>query len=49
MSKEKQKVGRKNAFTDDESVTLSIKVPKKQKEYFRQVLLGLRKPFEIKK
>lgn len=49
MSKEKQKVGRKNVFTDDVAVTLSVKVPSKQKEQFRQVILAMRKQYEIKK
>ena len=46
---EKKKSGRKNVFIDDEAVTLSIKVPSKQKEVFRQTLLAMRKHYEIKK
>ena len=46
---EKKKSGRKNVFLDDEAVTLSIKVPSKQKEVFRQTLLALRIPYLLKK
>ena len=49
MSKEKQKTGRKQLFIEDEAVTLSVKVPAKQKEQFRQVILAMRKQYEIKK
>jgi hypothetical protein len=46
---EKQKRGRKLLFIEDDAVTLSIKVPSKQKEQFRQVVLAMRKQYEIKK
>ena len=49
MSKEKQKVGRKQAFVDDIAVTLSVKVPSKQKEQFKQVIIAMRKQYELKK
>jgi hypothetical protein len=49
MSTEKKKAGRKQVFKDDEAVTLSVKVPSKQKEQFRQVILAMRKQYEIKK
>ena len=48
-SAEKKLAGRKNIFTNDHSETLSIKVPSKEKERIKQVILALRKPFEIKK
>ena len=49
MSIENKKRGRKEVFTNDVAVTLSVKVPSKQKELFRDALLAMRKPFEIKK
>ena len=46
---EKKKSGRKNVFIDDEAVTLSIKVPSKEKERFREIILALRIPYLLKK
>jgi len=45
----KSDAGRKSIYVDDVGVTLSIQVPSKQKERFRETLLALRKPYEIKK
>lgn len=45
----KSNVGRKQIYIDDVGVTLSVQVPSKQKEQFRQVLLAMRKQYEIKK
>ena len=45
---EKKKSGRKNVFIDDEAVTLSIKVPSKEKERFREIILALRIPYLLK-
>lgn len=42
------KKGRKQIYIDDVGVTLSVQVPSKQKEQFRQVLLAIRKQYEIK-
>lgn len=49
MSKEKKKTGRKLIFKDDVAETLSVKVPSKQKENIKQVILAMRKQYEIKK
>ena len=45
----KSAAGRKQIYIDDVGVTLSVQVPSKQKEVFRQTLLAMRKPYEIKK
>jgi len=44
----KSNAGRKPIYIDDIGVTLSVQVPSKQKERFRETLLALRKPYEIK-
>lgn len=43
----KSNAGRKQIYTDDVGVTLSVQVPSKQKEIFKKVLLEMRKPYEI--
>ena len=48
-SKKKSNAGRKPIYIDDVGVTLSVQVPSKQKERFRETLLAMRKPYEIKK
>ena len=45
----KSNCGRKAIYNDDVGVTLSVQVPSKQKEQFRQVILAMRKQYEIKK
>jgi len=45
----KSNAGRKTIYADDIGVTLSVQVPSKQKEKFRETLLAMRKPYEIKK
>jgi hypothetical protein len=45
----KSDAGRPQIYIDDVGVTLSVQVPSKQKEQFRQVLLAMRKQYEIKK
>jgi hypothetical protein len=46
---EKQKRGRKLLFIEDDAVTLSIKVPSKQKETIHKMVLAFRKQYEIKR
>ena len=45
----KSDAGRPQIFINDIGVTLSVQVPSKQKEVFRQTLLAMRKHYEIKK
>lgn len=45
----KSDAGRKPIYIDDVGVTLSVQVPSKQKERFRETILALRKPYEVKK
>ncbi len=45
----KSNAGRKPIYIDDFGVILSVQVPSKQKERFRETLLAMRKPYEIKK
>ncbi len=45
----KSDAGRPQIYIDDVGVTLSVQVPSKQKERFRETILALRKPYEIKK
>lgn len=45
----KSDAGRKAIFADDVGVTLSVQVPSKEKERFRETILALRKPYEVKK
>lgn len=44
----KSDAGRKQIYIDDVGVTLSVQVPSKQKEIFKQTLLAMRKNYEIK-
>lgn len=44
----KSDAGRPQIYIDDIGVTLSVQVPSKQKDQFKQVLLAMRKQFEIK-
>lgn len=48
-SKKKSNAGRKPLYIDDVGVILSIQVPSKQKERFKETVLAMRKPYEIKK
>ena len=45
----KSNAGRKSIYVDDVGVLLSVQVPSKQKENFKQVILAMRKQYEIKK
>jgi len=45
----KSDAGRKQIYIDDVGVTLSVQVPSKQKEIFKQTLLAMRKNYEIKR
>lgn len=45
----KSDAGRPSIYIDDIGVTLSVQVPSKEKERFRETILALRKPYEIKK
>ena len=45
----KSDAGRPSIYIDDVGVTLSVQVPSKQKENFRQVILAMRSQYEIKK
>ena len=45
----KSDAGRPSIYIDDVGVTLSVQVPSKEKERFRETILALRKPYEIKK
>ena len=45
----KSNAGRKSIYVDDVGVLLSVQVPSKQKESFKQVILAMRKQYEIKK
>lgn len=45
----KSSAGRPKIYIDDFGVTLSVQVPSKQKEQFKQVILAMRKQYEIKK
>lgn len=45
----KSNAGRKAIYIDDVGEILSIQVPSKQKENFKQVILAMRKQYEIKK
>jgi len=48
-AEKKSNAGRPTIYIDDFGVILSIQVPSKQKENFKQVILAMRKQFEIKK
>jgi hypothetical protein len=41
--------GRKQIYIDDVGVLLSVQVPSKQKERFKETILAMRKPYEVKK
>lgn len=45
----KSNAGRKTIYIDDVGAILTIQVPSKQKENFKQVILAMRKQYEIKK
>jgi hypothetical protein len=45
----KSNAGRKSIYIDDVGVILSIQVPSKQKEQFKQVIIAMRKQYEVKK
>jgi len=45
----KSNAGRKSIYVDDVGVVLSIQVPSKQKEQFKQVIVAMRKQYEVKK
>lgn len=45
----KSDAGRPSIYIDDVGVTLSVQVPSKEKERFRETILALRKPYEVKK
>ena len=45
----KSDAGRPSIYIDDVGVTLSVQVPSKEKERFRETILAFRKPYEVKK
>lgn len=45
----KSDAGRKQIYIDDVGVTLSVQVPSKEKERFREIILALRIPYLLKK
>ena len=48
-NKKKSNAGRPPLYIDDVGVILSVQVPSKQKERFKETVLAMRKPYEIKK